>query len=161
MYGGSTHHHALVHTQHWDLLPLPLSLLEQRPQAKALPPRERDFFIDNLLVRFHLIIVMIGWTGFVPWEFELIFPGGLTSTFQPFLHTSLLASTPCCHCRICSGIKSRILNSEPWRMGWWEGALASKPETLTFKPYRGSSITRKRTPLRPYCRPMLMVLGGS
>ena len=43
--------------------------------------REREFFIDNLLVRIHFIIVMIRWTGLVPWEFEFPFPGSLTSTF--------------------------------------------------------------------------------
>jgi len=30
--------------------------------------RERKFFIDNLLVRIHFIIVMIRWTGLAPWE---------------------------------------------------------------------------------------------
>ena len=40
----------------------------------------REVFIDNLLVRIHFIIVMIGWTGLAPWEFELPFPGSLTST---------------------------------------------------------------------------------
>ena len=42
---------------------------------------EREFFIDNLLVRIHYIIVMIRWTGLAPWEFEFPFPGSLTSTF--------------------------------------------------------------------------------
>jgi len=42
---------------------------------------ERDFFIDNLLVRLHYIIVMIRWTGLAPWEFEFPFSGSLTSTF--------------------------------------------------------------------------------
>jgi len=32
--------------------------------------QEREFFIDNLLVRIHFIIVMIRWTGLAPWEFE-------------------------------------------------------------------------------------------
>ena len=32
--------------------------------------REREFFIDNLLDRFHFIIVMIRWTGLAPWERE-------------------------------------------------------------------------------------------
>jgi len=41
---------------------------------------EREFFIDNLLVRIHLIIVMIRWTGLAPWEFEFPFPGSLIST---------------------------------------------------------------------------------
>jgi len=42
---------------------------------------EREFFIDNLLVRIHFIIEMIWWTGLVPWEFEFPSPGSLTSTF--------------------------------------------------------------------------------
>jgi len=35
----------------------------------ASAEREREFFIDNLLVRIHFIIVMIRWTGLAPWEF--------------------------------------------------------------------------------------------
>jgi len=42
---------------------------------------EREFFIDNLLVRIHFIIEMIRWTGIAPWEFEFPFPGSLISTF--------------------------------------------------------------------------------
>ena len=38
---------------------------------------EGDFFIDNLLVRIHFIIVMIRWTGLAPWEFEFPFPGSI------------------------------------------------------------------------------------
>ncbi len=34
---------------------------------------EREFFIDNLLVRIHFIIVMIRWTGLASWEFEYFF----------------------------------------------------------------------------------------
>ena len=30
---------------------------------------DREFFIDNLLVRIHLIIVVIRWTGLAPWKF--------------------------------------------------------------------------------------------
>ena len=33
---------------------------------------EREFFIDNPLVRVHFIIVMIRWTGLAPWEFEFL-----------------------------------------------------------------------------------------
>jgi len=36
----------------------------------------REFFTENLLVRIRLIIVMIRWTGFAPWQFEFPFPGG-------------------------------------------------------------------------------------
>jgi len=43
---------------------------------------QREFFINNLLIRIHFIIVMITWTGLAPWEFEFPFPGSLTSTFQ-------------------------------------------------------------------------------
>ena len=50
-------------------------------QALTSQLREREFFIHNLLVRIHFIIVMIRWTGLAPWEFEFPFPGSLTSTF--------------------------------------------------------------------------------
>ena len=35
---------------------------------------QREFFIDNLQVRIHFIIVMIRWTGLAPWEFEFPVP---------------------------------------------------------------------------------------
>ena len=43
--------------------------------------REREFFVGNLLVRVHVIIVMVRGAGLAPWEFEFSFPGRLTSTF--------------------------------------------------------------------------------
>jgi len=39
---------------------------------------QREFVVDNLLVRIHFIIVMIRWTGLAPWEFEFPFPDSLT-----------------------------------------------------------------------------------
>jgi len=65
----------------------------RRQRARCLRPgpcgpaarRQREFFIDNLLVRIqcsiHYTIVMIKWTGLAPWEFDFPFPGSLTSTF--------------------------------------------------------------------------------
>ena len=35
--------------------------------------REREFFVDNLLVRIHFIIEMTWWTGLAPWEFKYLF----------------------------------------------------------------------------------------
>ena len=60
----------------------------RRRAQRGLP--ERDFFIDNLLVRIHYIIVMIKWTGLAPWEFEFPFPGSLISTLlgRPANHQS-------------------------------------------------------------------------
>ena len=49
--------------------------------TKVAALAKREFFIDNLLVQIHFIIVMIRWTGLAPWEFEFPFPGSLTSTF--------------------------------------------------------------------------------
>ena len=43
---------------------------------------EREFFIDNLLVRIHFIIVMITWARLAPWEFKFPFPGSLISIFS-------------------------------------------------------------------------------
>ena len=57
------------------------------------PPFQRQFFIDNLLVRIHFIVVMIRWTGLAPWECEFFFSGSQASTFlDPF--SPLLRSGP-------------------------------------------------------------------
>jgi len=53
---------------------------------------EREFFIDNLLVRIHFIIEMIRWTGLAPWAFAYPFPGSLTSTFLATTRLLLLPS---------------------------------------------------------------------
>ena len=47
---------------------------------------KRDFFIDNLLVRIHCIIVIIGWTGLATWIFK-----SLTSKPGPGGHAVLRA----------------------------------------------------------------------
>ena len=52
--------------------------------------RMREFFVDNLLVRIHVIIVMIRWTGLAPWEFEFPF-----QVVQP--HPGILLSRKCSH----------------------------------------------------------------
>ena len=52
----------------------------RQEDGRDVSQQEREFFIDNLLVRIHSIIVMIRWTGLAPWEFEFPFPGSLTST---------------------------------------------------------------------------------
>ena len=51
------------------------------PESQTHAPVERQFLIDHPLVRIHLFIVMIRWTGLAPWAFEFSFPGSLTSTF--------------------------------------------------------------------------------
>ena len=45
------------------------------------PCTEREFFIDNLLVRIYFIVVMTRWTGLAAWKFEFPFPCSLTFTF--------------------------------------------------------------------------------
>ena len=60
---------------------------------------QREFCIDNLLVRIRYIIVMIKWTGLAPWEFDFFFAGSLTSTFLvgtlqfPISHSGASEST--------------------------------------------------------------------
>ena len=49
-------------------------------EVVTITGRERDFFIENLLVRIHFIIVMVRWTGLAPWDVAFSFPGSLTST---------------------------------------------------------------------------------
>ena len=73
--GSNPHHHLRG-------IARPLAVLQQRHHPFCKGKAEREFFIDNLLVRIHFIIVMIRWTGLAPWEeFEFPFPGSLTSTF--------------------------------------------------------------------------------
>ena len=57
------------------------------PSSKQATRQEREFFMDNLLVRIHYIIVMMRWAGLAPWEFEFPFPGSLTSTFLGYAGT--------------------------------------------------------------------------
>ena len=58
-----------------------LPLEKPRDSDHAAHAREREFFINNLLVQIFFIIVMIRWTGLAPWEFEIHLAGSLTSTF--------------------------------------------------------------------------------
>ena len=53
---------------------------------------EREFFVDNLLVRVHFIIEMIWWTGLASCEFEFLFLGRLISTFLDVQVMGLLSS---------------------------------------------------------------------
>ena len=66
--------------------------LEYEPSSEQLlASYQRAFFIENLLVRIHFIIVMTRWTGLALWEFEFLFLGSLASTFL-FLETVTSAS---------------------------------------------------------------------
>jgi len=56
------------------------------PKGAERARTEREFFIDNPLVRIHFIIVMIRWTGLAPWEFEFSFRGSLASAFLGHRH---------------------------------------------------------------------------
>ena len=58
--------------------------------------RKGAFFIDNLLVRIHFIIVMVRWTGLAPWELEFPFPGSLASTRLAQITRTPLRSDPEC-----------------------------------------------------------------
>ena len=76
--------------------PIALPIIPKSPPVcrfhASQPCRDIEFFIGNLLVRIHFIIVMIRWTGLAPWEFEFPFPGSLPSTFlaAPARQLSLL-----------------------------------------------------------------------
>ena len=55
-------------------LPLVRSQGHACSHASSQRDRDREFFIDNLLVQIHFIIVVVRWTGLAPWEFEFPFP---------------------------------------------------------------------------------------
>ena len=73
----------------------PVTRNGQVPAQLPAPPTsaEREFFIDNLSVRIHFIIVMIRWDSLAPRKFEFPFPGKLTSTFL-LLFMLLLSTAP-------------------------------------------------------------------
>ena len=85
--------------------------------ARIGEEREIEFFLDNLLVRIHFIILMIRWTGLAPWEFEFPFPGSLTSTF---LHR-------CPHRRRVS----------------WSPSLPGLPYPLSEKPFLTGFLSKE------------------
>ena len=62
---------------------------------------EREFSIDNLLVRIHFIILMMRWTSIASWEFEFPFPGSLTSTF--LFRTSEIIRSAVWRCALIRG----------------------------------------------------------
>ena len=70
------------YASHSNILSCSLFAWKRRthPQTSCYA-RERQFFIDNPLVRIHFVIVMIRWTGLAPWEFE--YSGDLNATFRP------------------------------------------------------------------------------
>jgi len=43
---------------------------QEAVEMLKVPSGEREFFIDNLLVRIHFIIEMVWWTGLAPLECE-------------------------------------------------------------------------------------------
>jgi len=58
-----------------------LRVVERAAVGAGSVSHPREFFIGNLLVRIHFIIVMIRWAGLALWEFQLPFRGSLTSAF--------------------------------------------------------------------------------
>ena len=63
----------------------------------AMAP-EREFSIDNLLVRIHFITAMISWTGLAPWEREFPFQVALylfyPQTLNPLIFFSFITPEP-------------------------------------------------------------------
>ena len=81
--------HATSHGGGRDLLNITMSLYQNESllanNSEEIvgdsPSTKREFFIANILVRIHFIIVMIRWTGLAPWEVESPFFYSLESTF--------------------------------------------------------------------------------
>ena len=111
------------------------ALLPECRDPPSPPLQDRDFFTDNLLVRIHLIIVMFGGPASRH--------GSLNSLFQ----------------------EARIKTSHRAyrRRLFWQVARLRRISGASglWYLYRGTSLTRKRTPPGPYRRPMPKVLGWS
>ena len=97
-------------------------VLPQESRASTVAPcctirlqREKEFFIANLLVRIHFIVVMIRWTGLAPWEFD----GASTAA-------------PCCTIRL------QIVKR-------FRGGLVFKAHILLHQSTLGLRVIQKRT----------------
>ena len=82
--------------------------------------REREFFIDNLLVRIHFIIVMIMWAGLAPWEFEFPLPGSLISAF--LVHQGTRVTVKQLRPRSVGLWVARVMSLNPWQ---WDRTVMS------------------------------------
>ena len=76
---------------------------------------------------------MIWWTGLAPWEFELPFPGSLTSTFLALSILSLLAApliTPLLseHLRLIKPVLSDPIQTKTQARGNIQGYLTHNKE---------------------------------
>ena len=89
---------------------------------------DKEFFIDNLLIRIHFMIEMIWWTSLAQWELEFPFPDSLIYTF--------LYTRPQKHFE--SGTHSQIRNTkvELCMQGGAELEIPAEPKipTLSHKP---------------------------
>ena len=94
-------------------------------------------FIDNILVRIHLIIVMIEWTGLAPWEFEVPFPSSLT------LFTEWLGSLLCGLC-----LRVRIEWCGRCQRRCSRTYLSHAPRERARALYRALSLSRSRSRFR-------------
>ena len=102
----------------------------------AAPPaaRVKELFLDNLLVRIHLTIVMIRWTGLAPWVCEFPFPGSLISTFLVLIFSSAVRGGAVV--RLQAALSAQIPTLRESRLSIYlvEGAAAldaSIPHSLT------------------------------
>ena len=122
---------------------------------------ERDFSIDNLLVRIHFIIEMIWWTGLAPWEFESPFPGSLISTFLIVpvsfrfgvrgLWLIAVQSLGLIVCDLVLGLKVSVDH----RLSVQEERHCPHHScAFGFRVYRGTSLIRNSAHQGPYGRPM-------
>ena len=109
----------LLHQRHCflfrHLFPPPVAAYDLRA--------DKGFFIDNLLVRIHFIIVMIRWTGLAPWEFEFPFPHPQPSEWE----------------QIASSLRRGLYCSSPESGHLWYESRDPKQAVGT---YRGTSLIR-------------------
>ena len=99
---------------------------------------ERKFFIDNLLVRTHLIIEIISWTGLAPWEYEFLFPGSLIPTFLDKDHILLSrfsSTSPAFHLRPSTlNPHTQTLTPQPSTLNPHSSTLNPQPSPLNPQP---------------------------
>ena len=115
------------------------------PKQSALEKQEaaRRKQEEKVLVRIHLIIVMIRWTGLAPWEFEFPFPGSLIHTFLVYLPREAGGRPPQAG---GEGAHPQLLQRNVQR---FRGGLVFKAHRLVYHATLGLRVIQRERGARP------------
>ena len=121
------------------------------PSSDGVAYLEREFVIDNLLGRIHLIIEMMWWTGLAPWEFVR------NAERQPYMRIHFDVNLVSNMIKYINHVAKPSFHQVAYtyvlpQRGRF--ALAKRLSLTSSRTCRGTSLTNTRHPLGPCSRTM-------